>query len=99
MFTFIFHLLLAAGALTFNGLALSILWRWFAVPLLHLPPLSLAGAIGVSLVVSFLTHQYSREEPAETEKQKRERRVHVAAYCILRPLFLLAAGALVRLWL
>lgn len=40
-----------------TGFTLSVLWGWFAVPILHLPPLTLAQAIGVMLVAGYLTHQ------------------------------------------
>ena len=41
-----------------NGLALKMLWGWFMVPTFGLPTLSLAQAIGVGIMVGFLTHQY-----------------------------------------
>ncbi len=41
-----------------NGFVLVCLWDWFIVPIFHLAPLTLVPAIGVVLVVSFLTHQY-----------------------------------------
>ena len=40
-----------------NGLVISVLWGWFMVPLFGLPPLAIAQAIGVGLVVALLTHQ------------------------------------------
>ena len=41
-----------------NGFVLSILWGWFIVPLFGLPQLSLPYAIGIGMVVSFLTYQH-----------------------------------------
>lgn len=40
----------------YKGLAFSVLWKWFAVPL-GLPPLSVAHAFGLLVLVSFATHQ------------------------------------------
>ena len=40
-----------------NGYVLTVLWDWFMVPTFGLPHLSLAPAIGMALVVSYLTHQ------------------------------------------
>jgi hypothetical protein len=40
-----------------RGYALSVLWGWFMVPTLGLPHLSVAQAIGIAIVVSFLTYQ------------------------------------------
>jgi hypothetical protein len=40
---------------TFRGFVLSILWGWFMVPIFNVPTLSIAPAIGLSLIVGFLT--------------------------------------------
>lgn len=50
-------LVLIALASIFNGYVLSILWGWFMVPTFGLPVLSVAPAIGVALIVSYLTYQ------------------------------------------
>lgn len=34
-----------------RGYCLSVLWRWFAVPIFHLPTLTIAQAIGIGMVV------------------------------------------------
>lgn len=38
-----------------NGIVLEILWEWFVVPL-DMPPISVAHAIGLSLVTRFATY-------------------------------------------
>jgi len=45
--------ILIAGAWIIDGLVLSILWRWFVVPL-GVVPLSLTLAMGVGLTAGFL---------------------------------------------
>lgn len=57
-FLIVSALLITVSALI-NGFVLSILWGWFIVPTLGLPPLSLIEALWVGLVVSMLTHQYT----------------------------------------
>lgn len=52
---------LVALSAVLNGWALAILWGWFMVPF-GLPALSIPTAIGVALVVSFLTHQTDHYE-------------------------------------
>ena len=42
-----------------NGFVLQQLWGWFAVEKFALPPLSIAEAIGISLIVGFLTTHVS----------------------------------------
>jgi len=38
----------------YRGFVLTLLWKWFAVPIFNLPSLSLVEAIGVSVLVGFL---------------------------------------------
>lgn len=42
---------------TFNGYALSVLWGWFVVPTFGTPDLDVVPAIGIAMVVSYLTYQ------------------------------------------
>jgi len=57
----LFVIILLVGVIAvssiWSGYVFSILWAWFIVPLFGLPALSVAAAIGVTLVVRFLTHQ------------------------------------------
>ncbi|MCX6736054.1 MAG: hypothetical protein NTZ13_03135 [Candidatus Parcubacteria bacterium] len=41
-----------------NGFVLLTLWGWLIVPVFHLAPITLVPAIGICLIVSYLTHQY-----------------------------------------
>ncbi|NEQ45652.1 MAG: hypothetical protein F6K00_19745 [Leptolyngbya sp. SIOISBB] len=41
-----------------NGWALINLWGWFVTPLFSLPELTMGYAIGLGMVVSFLTYHY-----------------------------------------
>jgi len=45
-----------------NGWILTILWGWFVVPIFHLPPLTIAPAMGLSLLVSYMTKEYVNSE-------------------------------------
>lgn len=45
-----------------NAYVLAHLWRWFAVPIFGLHPLTYAEAAGVSLLVGFLTHQVNQND-------------------------------------
>lgn len=52
-----------------SGWALSVLWGWFIVPVFELPQLTLIQAIGVGMVVSFLTRSsWKKEEKKETSE-------------------------------
>ena len=50
-------ILVTAGLALWDGFVLMKLWAWFIVPLFHLPALTIAAAIGLGLIASFLTHQ------------------------------------------
>jgi hypothetical protein len=61
------------GAMFLNaflrGYVLTWLWLWFAVPVFGLPQLSIVQAIGVSVIISFLTVKFSDENPKEENKK------------------------------
>jgi hypothetical protein len=73
-----------------NGWALSILWEWFMVPVFALPSLTIPTAIGISLVVSYLTHHY-----VDTDKDE-ENAAKVGMYAFLKPVVVLAIGWVVK---
>jgi hypothetical protein len=50
-------LLLLVFDYAFSGYVLSMLWGWFVVPTFGAPKLGMVPAIGIVLVVSYLTHQ------------------------------------------
>ena len=48
-----------------RGYVLTVLWAWFVVPTFGLAALALAPAIGLSLLVHFLTYQSDAAKPLE----------------------------------
>lgn len=57
-------LLIGASAM-WRGYVLSILWAWFIVPTFGLPALSIPFAIGLALVVGFLTASNAKKKDFE----------------------------------
>lgn len=84
-------LALAIATVPLNGLALVLLWIWFIVPVFHLPPLTVAQALGLSVTVTFVTSQYTGKDDRNTSER--------VATILLKPLFALAFGWVVRLFL
>ena len=81
----------------FNGYALSVLWGWFIVPTFGAPSLDVVPAIGISMVVSYLTYQiHSSEEEEIPFGAKITRGVTVA---IMKPLLALFFGWIVHLFM
>ncbi|MDP3696508.1 MAG: hypothetical protein Q8R55_00575 [Candidatus Taylorbacteria bacterium] len=77
-----------------RGYVLSVLWRWFMVPTLGLPALSVAQAIGIALVVGMLTHQ-SQHYP-EDKDEKTSKKVVRITEPFLTPFAVLLIGWVVR---
>lgn len=76
-------LLLIIGHALLNGLALSVIWNWFVPGIFGLPPLGIVQAMGIALIVSYLTHQYS---DAQSKHEGAEAVGHVTAHLLLKPL-------------
>lgn len=90
-------LLVALGAVL-NGWALSILWGWFIAPLFGLPTLSVPAAIGLALVVTFLTKHYEDVAKDETKKPA-EKFAMACGVLVMKPAFAVAIGWVVTKFL
>lgn len=73
-----------------RGYVLSILWAWFMVPTFGLPALSLAAAIGVAMVISFLTYQHSNCQ--EKEQSFGDKLTNTFGVAFIYPLLSLGMG-------
>lgn len=80
-----------------RGYILSILWGWFIVSTFEAPPLGVAAAIGVSLVISYLTKQ--NDEYKDESKSQMERVIQSIVYAFLDPAVALAFGWAVHAFL
>jgi len=77
-----------------NGWALSVLWGWFFVPTLGLPELGVVQAIGIALVVDYLTHRRTDTRPLSGEVMNKL--VEAGANSVLRAIFAVAFGWVVH---
>ncbi len=75
---------------------MSCLWAWFIVATFGAKPLSIAPAIGLSCVVSFLTYQH---DFTKDERSGLEKFIEGALVMLLHPLFALIIGAVVKNWI
>lgn len=77
-----------------NGVVAKYLWLWFVVPTLNTPPLSLPAAMGISLLVGFLTsHLVNRGKTTDPDV------LFVFFYSLFQPLFTLGIGWLIALFM
>lgn len=81
----------------FNGYALSVLWGWFVVPTFGAPALGVVPAIGVAMVVSYLTYQMHDCKKEETSFG--ETIAKGTAVAILKPSFALFFGWIVHMFM
>lgn len=79
------------GCNIFSGFVLSILWGWFIVSTFGLPLLTIPVAIGIMLVVSYLTKQADFNNSDREDYQKR-----VNVLQIVKPLGALAVGYVIK---
>ncbi len=52
-----------------SGLVLGQLWAWFIVPMFHLPQIGVPEAIGLSLLVGFLTKDLTVNRESDKDKE------------------------------
>lgn len=74
-----------------EALCIVLLWRWYAVPVFHLPPLSIPQAIGLSTITTLMS--FRTVPPKEVDNWAYFRLVFVA------PLLCLLVGWIARFWL
>lgn len=80
-----------ALAVLFNGWVLTILWGWFVAPLFGLPVLTLKSAMGLSLIIGYLTGGL-KNDTKEEDKEKE----YLKYVKILNPFFVLLMGWLIH---
>lgn len=87
---------LLIASILLNGIALSVLWGWFLVPL-GLSEIGLAHAIGISMVVGLITYQ--EIDSGGDNRSKDEAIGYALGAAIGRPLLLMALGWLAHLFM
>ncbi len=80
-----------------NGWALATLWKWFVVPTLGAPLLSIPAAIGASIIVTYLTHQ--DVESTDTDDSWEKSMLNKFLVGTFKPLFALLFGFIVTKFL
>lgn len=87
------------AAAIWSGYVLSVLWSWFVISQFpDMPHLSIPGAIGISMIVSFLTkdRQLTVEQK---ELDATERFIHGVVVSFSMPALALFLGWIVRMFL
>lgn len=96
---FVFAWVIVVGCIA-RGYVLAKLWAWFVVAQLGLPKLSIAGALGMSVIVSMLTHHPTKSDDKEkSEKSATVIAVTAVLMTLLYPAVFLLEGWIVKQWL
>ena len=93
----VFSILLVISAVI-TGFVLSVLWRWFIIPIFSLPPLSIPQATGIAIIVEFLT-TYQDQRQGEDDKGLTEKIIKSLFYAICYPMIILGLGWVIQLFL
>lgn len=91
------QLVLFPWLVVYQGWMFTILWAWFAVPVFDAPGLSVAQAIGLTLIVCFLKSR-TADKHNEPEDEKVDRQIKSLVAQVFMPVFLVGIGAIVRLF-
>lgn len=79
----------------FSGWVLSVMWEWFIVPTFDAPSLSIPVAIGLAMIVTFMTYQPQPTNDKELDEQV----ISALVTSIGKPLIYLGMGYVVTLFL
>lgn len=87
-------LLIAVAPFTMvvSGYVLSILWGWFVAPLFGVPELGVINAIGLAIIIAYMTR-------GESSVEKNEDIIIKIVNAFLKPSFALLIGWLVTLFM
>lgn len=78
-----------------NGYALSVLWRWFIVPIFYLPALNIPQALGLALVISMLTKDFDSNSDKESDDTLTDVLIKATMKVFIKPAFALLFGWIV----
>ncbi len=90
-----------AAFAVFGGWVFSILWGWFVVPVFGLPQLSVVQAIGLSLMIGYMTHHLKSDDKdnGDDEDSAGAKTLKNLLFAIFYPLLILSLGWVIHLFM
>ena len=79
-----------------RGYVMVRLWAWFMIPMFKLPPLPVAGAIGLMVVVGMVTTKYEPKKKDKTEDFTYSKAITNMLITTLIPLVFLLEGWIIQ---
>ena len=80
------------GSVITTGLALSVLWSWYIVPIFNAPQISIAQAYGIVLCFA-VTQRY---QPVDDEQDSSKAILRLVTLVLIRPALLILSGWIIR---
>lgn len=77
-----------------SGFVLVRMWAWFVMPVFAVSPLSIGYALGIALIVSYMTYQ-GNNNCTQKPRSALEAGGEMLVTALLRPLFTLAIGYII----
>jgi len=90
------YIVLIPYSMILNGWAFAKLWAWFIVPSFGLPLLSIPVAMGVALVVTYLTYQVPN---SKSDYNMVELLFRGFSFATFKPLICLGTGYIIKCWM
>lgn len=84
------------GVMMLDAWAITILWKWFVVPIFSLHALSFLQAMGLALIVSFMTNQYNQFKKSTDNKENIYQTISVFSYILLRAPSVVLFGYIIK---
>lgn len=83
-----------------RGWVLTVLWGWFVASTFNVRPLTITAAIGLSMIVAFLTAQYKpTKNTTSSKKNSWTMLAEQLVFAIIYPLLSLGIGYIVQLFM
>jgi len=93
----VFLFLVAIAGAPWYGYVLSVLWAWFVVPTFHAPLIGVVTAMGISLLVHFVTYR-SNAATTEDDGTTTDKVVRGVFNSLVLPALVLALGYVLHLF-
>lgn len=93
----VFMIILGGYSTLMRGMAITVLWGWFAVPTFGLKPISFVMAVGISILSNMFHHFKITEEDLATPFVRMALKAFVMATLV--PLFGLMSGWIIHLFI
>ncbi len=89
----VIYLIIAIPVTLLHGFVFQKIWHWFIFPL-GMADITLPHALGISMVIGYLTHQIDIEQlmKERTKEEEIEKNINEIIFSVIKPLMYLLIG-------